>query len=212
VTPAKDCMVGYGIPMMKQLATFWLAALFAVSPLTAEQQKPLGEQLRVRWDGFNVIVIKDGVKHPFNVQKDMKAYAIENVRLLSAKASGDFIYLLLDITAASRGGSEEAAQRECGVAEEESLIWLKVNQEFKEINSKSFPIESCWDGATPDHTDKPLTFDGSRLIVTGSTFRDPSKSELAQMGEQVSYTYTVEYSLNHPDEGLQVKLVRDEPR
>ena len=75
--------------MMKQLATFWLAALFAVSPLTAEQQKPLGEQLRVRWDGFNVIVIKDGVKHPFNVQKDMKAYAIENVRLLSAKASGD---------------------------------------------------------------------------------------------------------------------------
>ena len=75
--------------MMKQLATFWLAALFAVSPITAEQRKPLGEQLRVRWDGFKVIVVKDGVKHPFNVQKDMKAYAIDNVRLLSAKARGD---------------------------------------------------------------------------------------------------------------------------
>jgi len=32
--------------------------------VSAQQGKPLGAQLRVRWDGYNnIVVIKDGVKH-----------------------------------------------------------------------------------------------------------------------------------------------------
>jgi hypothetical protein len=192
--------------MMKRVLACCLIASLAVPLLMAQQRGLLEKDLSVQSNGLKVVVVKDGVKHQFDVGKDLRAYVITDVKLLSAKSSRDFIYLLLDVNAASRG--PENAQGECGVGEERNLVWLKMTKKFRKISLKSFPIESCWDGAVRDNWEKPLNFDGPRLTVAGSMSCDPSKLRLPEnCGD---YTYTVEYSLKSPEQGLRVNLVKGE--
>jgi hypothetical protein len=78
--------------------------------------------------------------------------------VLSAKASGEFIYLLFDITGPSRGS--ENAMSYCGAGEERSVVWLKLGRDWKKADAQSFVFESCWDVAGPDDMNlgQPLSF------------------------------------------------------
>ena len=172
----------------------------------AQREKPLGTQLRVRWQGLNIVVIKDGVKHPFSVGKDLMAYALNSVKLLSAKRSGDFTYLLLDIKGGSRGPEQFNSQ--CGIGEERGLVWLKLDAGWQKVDSQSFVIESCWDSASLVEEGAPITFNGPDLVARGTTNRDPRKENTIENREWMKYE--VSYSLKHPENGLHVNLVRDE--
>jgi len=175
---------------------FWGAACFG------QTAKPLGKQLRVRWDGFNIIVIKDGAKHAFDVSKDINAAALNSIKLLSAKEIGNFIYLLFDLSGYSRG--PKAAMHYCGGGEERSLVWMKLDHAWKKADSQSFVIESCWDNAELDEAGSDLTFSGPDLIAKGSTMRDPGKKDTIE--NRTWLRYEIKYSYKHPEAGLQIKL------
>lgn len=187
--PGKSCVFTKALPQ-------------SVRPTMSETTKPLGAQLRVRWDGHAVIVIKDGVKHTFEVDKDIMAYALHSVKLLSAKAVGSFTYLLFDISGQSRG--PEDAQSYCGAGEERSLIWMKLDSDWKRVDSRSFVIESCWDTASLEDEGAPLTFNGPDLLARGTTTRDPDKEDTIENRKWMRYE--VKYSIKHPEDGLQVSL------
>lgn len=172
----------------------------------AQPGKPLGAQLRVRWDGHNIIVIKDGVKHPLNADMDIMAGALHSVKLLSTKPSGDFTYLLFDITGDSRGPEE--ANAECGRGEERNLVWMKLDAAWQKVDSQTFVIESCWDNATLQDEGAPVTFSGPDLVARGTTMRDPKKENTIENRKWMKYE--VRYSLKHPESGLLVNLVPDE--
>jgi hypothetical protein len=192
--------------MHSVLRLFTLFALLLPIAVFAQARKPLGAQLRVRWDGHNIILIKDGVKHPLSADKDINAGALHSVKLLSAKPSGDFTYLLFDIKGDSRGPEE--AEYECGRGEERNLIWMKVDAVWQKVDSQTFVIESCWDNATLQDEGAPLTFSGPDLVARGTTTRDPKKENTSENHKWRKYE--VRYSLKHPENGLLVNLVPDE--
>ncbi|HKW66601.1 MAG TPA: hypothetical protein VJP04_04890 [Terriglobales bacterium] len=182
----------------------FLGVLLAIE-LLAQQPKPLGAQLRVHWNGMKVVVTKDGVNHPFMVDKDIFAYALHSVKLLSAKASGDFTYLLFDLRGYSRGPDD--ADKMCGAGEERSLIWMKLDSAWKKVESQNFVIESCWDTATLEDEGAPLSFNGPELVARGTTTRDPRKADTIENRKWMRYEVT--YSLTHPEDGLHLSLVPD---
>ena len=153
-------------------------------------------------------MVKDGVKHPLNADMDIMAGALHSVKLLSAKPSGDFIYLLFDITGDSRGPEE--ADSHCGTGEERNLIWMKLNAVWQKVDSQTFVIESCWDSATLQDEGAPVTFIGPDLVARGTTTRDPKKENTFENHKWMKYE--VRYSLKHPENGLLVNLVPDERR
>jgi hypothetical protein len=167
----------------------------------AQQGTALGMQLRVRWDGLNIVVIKDQLRHTYDVSKQISAYALTSVKLLSAKTSGDFTYLLFDVKAQSRG--PEAAMTYCGAGEERSLIWMKLDKDWNRMDSNNFVIESCFD--TAELEDGPdFSFNSSNLLVAGTTTRDPRKEDT--IANRAWFHYEVRYSLQHPESGLQITL------
>jgi hypothetical protein len=190
---------------------FTLFALLWPMSVLAQQEKPLRAQLRVRWDGFNIVVIKDGEKHPLNVARECSAATLDSVKLLSAKASGDFTYLLFDVKGQSRTShTPEEASTQCGVGEERSLIWMKLDAGWRKVDSQSFVIESCWDTATLEDEGAPITFNGPDLVARGTTARDPKLENTIENYKRRKYE--VRYSLKHPENGLQVSLVLDKHR
>jgi hypothetical protein len=182
--------------------TLWIAFVLAFLGMTCLGQtaKPLGSQLRVRWNGFNIIVIKDGTKHSFDVSKDINGWNLTSIKLLSAKESDNFIYLLFDLDGNSR--SPEAAMHYCGAGVERSLVWVKLDQAWKKADSRSFVIESCFNNAELDELESPLTFKGSELIANGSTMRYPGREDMSNN----VWRYEIKYSYKHPEAGLQIKL------
>jgi len=185
------------------LRLFTLFALSLPIVLPAQQEKPLGAELRVHWDGFVIFVIKDDVRHPLSVEKEAMAAAIDSVKLLSAKASGDFMYLLFDLTGPSRG--QEEANSQCGAGVERSLIWVKLNTVWQKVDSQNFVIESCWDTAYLKDEGAPITFSGPDLVARGRTYRDPKTENTSTNYRE--RRYEVSYSLKHPESGLKINLI-----
>ena len=194
--------------MHASLRPFTFLAVLLPLAVFAQQRKPLGAQLRVRWDGFNIVVIKDGVKHPFGVEQDITAYALNSVKLLSAKPGGEFTYLLFDIKGQSRGPAD--AQAYCGAGTERSLIWMKLDASWQKVDSQSFVIESCWDTASLQDEGAPATFSGPDLVLSGTTNRDPNKENTIENRQWMRYE--VRYSIKHPESGLHLTLVPDAHR
>ena len=192
---------------MHSIRILALVASLLPAAILAQQAQPLGAQLRVRWKDFNIIVMKDGVKHAFGVDKEFAGGSIESVKLLSAKAAGDFIYLLFDVAGPSRG--PEGAAKECGAGTERSLIWMKLDAAWNKVGSQSFAIESCWDAASLDSEGAPLTFTGPDLVARGTTFRAPPDKENT-MGSHKWMHYEIKYSIKHPENGLGINLVPGE--
>jgi hypothetical protein len=182
------------------------AVLLEVSGV-AQSQKPLGAQLRVRWEALNVVVIQDGAKHRYRVDAEVPAYSLHSVKLLSAKRGGDFTYLLFDISGQSRG--PEDAQSYCGKGEERSLVWMKLDHDWNKIDSQHFVVESCWDTASLEEEGSPITFIGPDLVARGTTTRDPQKEDTADNRKWMKYE--VRYSIKQPENGLQLRLVPTKP-
>jgi hypothetical protein len=184
-----------------------LALVLSALPLAAETPKPLGQQLRVRWHGLTVEVIKDGASHPFGLDKEMMAVDLRSVKLLSAKASGEYRYLLFDIRGASRAA--QYADTYCGRGEERSLVWLKVDGDWKRAASQSFVIESCFDTAHLEDEGAELSFQGLELDARGTTNRDPNKEDTSENRRLLDYE--IRYSLQHPEDGLKLTLEPAKP-
>jgi hypothetical protein len=174
------------------------AALLAVSLLGAgvsiaqpnsasQSNAPLGARLKMRWQGSTVILSEGAASHRLELRDRFHAVNLEKVILQSAKESGDFIYLLLDVAGPSKLPRDS---HQCGGGSESDLIWFKLDKSWKVQDAKAFRYESCWSDISADD---PPKWQGDTLKV--SVFSAAGGKSVAQVA---TYTY------KSPDAGIKV--------
>jgi len=167
-----------------------LLLLAAGIALAHQNAVPLGARLTLKWQGAVVRFQEGSVSHEVSIRDQFHAARLDKVALQSAKESGSFIYLLLDVTGPSKIPQDS---HQCGAGYESDLIWLKLDKDWKLQDAKNFRYESCW--ATID-MDSPPKWQGDTLSVTVSS-----------VSEGAAKTLTASYSYKRPDEGLKVAEV-----
>jgi len=157
-------------------STLLLAAAAAAQSGTA----PLGSRIKMHWQGDKVFLAESGRSHELSLRKQFAAVRLDTVVLQSAKEAGGFIYLLLDVTGPSKLPRDS---HQCGGGNESNLIWLKLDEDWKVLDSKGFLYDSCW-SSSATMIDAPK-WNGDTLKV-------------ATLDKIATYTY------RHPEEGLKV--------
>jgi hypothetical protein len=156
-----------------------IALVLAAGLATALQAAPLGARLKLRWHGSTVSFIEAGRSHEVSIKEHFKAVELQRVTLQSARESGGFIYLLLDVTGPSKVPGDN---HQCGAGSESNLIWLKLDQGWKATDAKDFLYDSCW--STVSMIDPPKW--------EGGTLRVETDNKVAT------------YSYKRPEEGIKV--------
>lgn len=159
------------------IAAFVLVSAAAVAQPTAI---PLGARLKMRWHDGKVFFREGSADHEIPLRAQFDAVEIDKVVLQSAKEAGDFIYLLLDVGGPSKLPRDS---HQCGAGTEANLIWLKLDKNWKVLDSNSFLYDSCWH-------DMSSVLDPPKW--TGDTLKVSTLEKVA------TYTY------KHPEEGLKV--------
>jgi hypothetical protein len=146
---------------------------------SAQQKIPLGARLKLHWQGSSVRFSEDGRTHEISLKGLFDAVELKSVKLQSATESKGFMYLLLDVVGPSKLPRDN---HECGAGNESNLVWLKLDQEWKLLDSKNFRYDSCW--ASVSMIDPPR-WAGDTLTVTTDN-------------------KVVTYSYKRPEEGLKI--------
>ena len=146
---------------------------------SAQQKVPLGSRLKLHWHASSVRFTEDGRPHEISIKGLFDAVELESVKLQSATESKGFMYLLLDVEGPSKLPRDN---HECGAGSESNLVWLKLDLEWKLLDSKSFRYDSCW--ASISAIDPP-TWKGDTLTV-------------------MTDNKVVTYSYKSPEEGLKI--------
>lgn len=156
--------------------TLLVAAAAAAQSGTA----PLGARIKMRWRDDKVFLAESGKSHEISLREQFAAVRLDTVILQSAKEAGGFIYLLLDVTGPSKLPRDS---HQCGGGNESNLIWLKLDEQWKVLDSKDFLYDSCW-------TSSATMMDAPKW--NGDTLK------VATLDKIATYTY------KHPEEGLKV--------
>lgn len=175
---------------MASLALMLCAAGLAFAPHAGAQQSgaPLGSRLKLHWKGSTVYVREGTSEHELVLRDHVHAVVLEKVVLQSAKESGGFTYLLLDVTGPSKVPPDA---HQCGAGTESDLIWLKLDKNWKTQDAKDFRYDSCWATISADD---PPKWEGDTLKVT--------VFNVASGGSAVNQLAT--YSYKHPEDGIKV--------
>ena len=150
----------------------------------------------LRTRGRSAVVLREhGRAHVLDLRKLLEAAKIEDAREIFLTRGGGFIYLLLDVCGPSKLRPDE---HQCGAGEECSLIWLKLDEAWRERDAKSVRYESCW---------QPITsYDGMK--VSGRTM----SLEYDDLRDNTQHELT--YDADKPEAGLKDEskpLPKDNP-
>jgi hypothetical protein len=177
---------------MSQPRLLALLLLAASAALGQQNAVPLGARLKLKWQG-DVVRFQEGTaSHEVAIRDQFHAARLDKVVLQSGKESGDFIYLLLDVTGPSKIPQDS---HQCGAGYESDLIWLKLDKDWKLQDAKNFRYESCW--ATID-MDSPPKWQGDTLSVT-----------VFSVSEGAGKTLTASYSYKRPEDAFKVVEVTE---
>lgn len=162
-------------------------ALCAAGPAIGQNTVPLGARLKLHWQGSMAYLREGATEHPIDLRDHFHAVSLASVVLQSAKETGGFIYLLLDVTGPSKLPRDS---HQCGAGNESDLIWLKLDSDWRVQDAKDFRYESCWSDISADD---PPKWTGDTLKV--SVFS-------AAGGKSVSQVAT--YTYKRPEDGIKV--------
>jgi hypothetical protein len=167
--------------MKRRVWPFCFLMLMSVAATGQSNTAPLGARVKMRWQGDNVLFTEGANTHQVSLHEKYVGVRLDKVTLQSAKEAGGFIYLVLDVTGPSKLPRDS---HQCGGGNESNLIWLKLDQDWKVLDSKDFLYDSCWRSESATMIDPPKW--------TGDTLR------AATLDKVVTYTY------KHPEDGLKV--------
>lgn len=180
------------------LACLLLACLTpsaTTSNLAKSQADKRESGIKLRVSGRRVVVRERGGSHALDIRKHVEAAKIDDAREIFLTRAGGFVYLLLDVCGPSKAKPDE---HECGAGEECNLIWLKLDEAWRERDSKSIRYESCW---------SPITsYDGMK--VSGRTL----SLEYDDLRDNTQHDLT--YDADKPEAGLKDEskpLPKDNP-
>lgn len=164
---------------------------------SAGAQRPAAKQgVALRMGGRRAVVVKErGRAHVLDLSKHIEAMRIEDATELSRTRRGEFVYLLLQVCGLSKMPPDD---RQCGAGIECDLVWLKLDQSWRERDAKPMRYESCWQPITSDEGPK---VSGRTVLLEFDDLRDNTRHE-------------VSYDADKPEEGLTEKtrpLPKDNP-
>lgn len=164
-----------------------LARADAVVSRSAAQQPAAKQGINLRTRGRHTVVVREGGRsHVLDVFQHIEAARIEGATQLFMTRKGGFVYLLLQVCGPSKAKPDD---HECGAGTECNLIWLKLDEAWRERDAKSVRYESCWQPITSDEGPK---VNGRTASLEFDDLRDNTQHELA-------------YDADKPEEGLKDK-------
>ena len=141
---------------------------------------------KLRGKGRQIILTYRGRDHKLDVGEQIDAARLTDVALLFNSRREPYTYLVVDACGSSKLKSDD---RHCGAGTECNLLWIKVNPEWRIVDSKSVRYESCWQPITSSEGYK---ISGSNLEMVYEDLR-----------QKVSYRIT--YNAEQPERGFQVE-------
>jgi len=163
---------------------------------TAAQQTAAKQGIALRTRGRRAVVVRDGGRsHVLDLSRHIEAMRIEDAAELFVTRKGGFVYLLLEVCGLSKVPPDD---RQCGAGIECDLVWLKLDEAWRERDAKSVRYESCWQPITSDEGPK---LNGRALPLEYDDLRDNTRHE-------------VTYDADRPEEGLAEKsrpMPKDNP-
>ncbi len=155
--------------------------------VAAPQKRTAANKVSVRAKGRrSVVVTERGRAHTLNLAKQIGAARIEDVSVLFLTRQGESVYLLLQVCGLSKLPPDD---RQCGAGIECNLVWLKLDNRWRELEAKSVLYESCW---------LPLTSE-SGPAVTGRRLT----LEYDDLREEMHYK--IDYDADKPEKGFAVE-------
>lgn len=135
-------------------------------------------KVKVRARGHTSIVVTERARaHTLNVSKQIDAEHIEDASVLFLTRKGGFVYLLLTVCGLSRF---PPGDRQCGAGIECNLVWLKLDERWRTLDSKSERYESCWAPITSDEGPKVA---GRLLTLRYDDLRENLRHEVTYDGD-----------------------------
>jgi hypothetical protein len=138
-------------------------------------------------------------------ERKQKRTDVTAFRLLDAVKKGTITYLLLHAPA----GPNCNVQGYCGAAQDNTLIWLKLDDRLKVIKKKAVVIEDCQAQLNiifPDRQDEDI-LNNLKLKLIGGELKVVSEKELNLDTEEYEET-TVIYKHAAPENGLTVTTAK----
>jgi hypothetical protein len=173
------------VNVLLALSLSWLNA--AGDSAVAAQQRRATDKVIVRAKGRTGVVVKErGRAHTLNISKHIGAARINDVSVLFMTREGASVYLVLQVCGLSKLPPDD---RHCGAGVECNIIWLKLDNSWRERKAQSELYESCWLPITSD--DGPTIVDG-RLLLQYDDLREEMH-------------YKVDYDADHPGKGFVVE-------
>ena len=164
-----------------------LARADAVVSRSAAQQPAAKQGTVLRTRGRRAVVVREGGRsHVLDVSQHIEAMRIEDASRLFLTREGGFVYLLLEVCGLSKVPPDD---RQCGAGTECDLVWLKLDEGWRERDAKSVRYESCWQPITSDDGPK---VSGRTVLLVYDDLRDNT-------------THEVTYDADKPEAGLTEK-------
>jgi hypothetical protein len=164
-----------------------LARADAVVSRSAAQQPAARQGISLRTSGRHAVVVREGGRsHVLDLSQHIEAARIEGATRLFLTRKGGFVYLLLQVCGPSKAKPDD---HECGAGTECDLIWLKLDEAWRERDAKSVRYDSCW---APIASYDGLKVSGRTASLEFDNLRDNTQHELT-------------YDADKPEEGLKDK-------
>ena len=171
---------------LKAAVLLSLCAACAACGLTAAgaQRAGAGDGIAVRAKGRRAVVVRErGRSHVLDVWEHIEAARVGDAEGLFLTRKGGFIYLVLNVCGPSKSKPDD---RQCGAGTECNLVWLKLDESWRELDAKSVRYESCW---RPITSDEGPRVNGRTLLLEYDDLRDDTRHEIS-------------YDADEPEEGL----------
>lgn len=164
-----------------------LARADAVVSRGAAQQPAARRGVSLRTRGRRSVVVREGGRaHVLDLSRHVEAMRIEDASRLFLTREGGFVYLLLEVCGLSKVPPDD---RQCGAGTECDLVWLKLDEAWRERDAKSVRYESCWQPITSDEGPEVK---GRTALLVFDDLRDNTRHEVG-------------YDADKPEAGLTEK-------
>lgn len=140
-------------------------------------------QVRLRGRGRSLVLTGGALRRALDVKEQVSAARLDEVKLLFQTRRGSFVYLLVDACGPSKAVPDA---RQCGAADECSLLWIKLDAAWKTSDIKGVPYLSCW---------QPIS--SSDYKISGRRV----EWEYDDFGEKKHYK--ISYDAEQPERGFQ---------
>lgn len=162
----------------------------------AAQQRAAKEGVALRTRGRRAVVVREGGRsRVLDLSRHVEAMRIEDASQLFLARKGGSVYLLLEVCGLSKMPPDD---RQCGAGTECDLVWLKLDESWRESDAKSVRYESCWQPITADEGPEVK---GRTALLVFDDLRDNTRHE-------------VTYDADRPEAGLTEKtrpMPKDNP-